>query len=245
MALRNFRTSNPAFTGYFWEDKQRSGSKMSVAGVFIKSMIGIIAIAAITGYLWTLNEDGMPMRWFILGGMLGAIVISVVISVRQHWAHILVPLYIIAKGIFLGGFSAFAHRNYPELPYQAIGVTIVTFFVMLVLYQTRIIVVTKKLKSIIITTVASIMVVYIISWILSFVGIKSYIWGTSWVAIVFNILASIAASFALLLDFDYIERYKNTAPKQKEWIATWGLLATLIWLYVEILRLMQKFAIRF
>lgn len=88
------------------------------------------------------------------------------------------------------------------------------------------------------------MVVYIVSWILSFFGIRSFIWGTSWWAIGFNFLAAIVASFALLLDFDYIERYKNVAPKQKEWLATWGLLATLIWLYVEALRLLQKFAIR-
>jgi uncharacterized YccA/Bax inhibitor family protein len=151
----------------------------------------------------------------------------------------------VAKGIFLGGFSSYAHNNFPELPYQAIGVTIVTFVVMLVLYQLRIIVVTKKLRSVIITATISIMVVYLISFILGFFGIKSYIWGTSWLAIVFNILAAIVASFALLLDFDYIERYKNKAPKYKEWLATWGLLATLIWLYVEVLRLMQKLAIRF
>ena len=116
---------------------------------------------------------------------------------------------------------------------------------MLLLYQFRIIVVTKKLRSIIITVVTSIILVYIVSWILGFFGIETYIWGTSWFAIGFNVLAAIAASFALLLDFDYIERYKNKAPKQKEWLATWGLLATLIWLYVETLRLMQKLAIRF
>lgn len=218
---------------------------MSVAGIFIKSMIGILVIAAITAYLWKLNGNGTPMRWFTLGGMLGAIVMSVLISVRHNWAPFLVPLYIIAKGFFLGGFSAYAHRNFPELPYQAIGVTIVTFFVMLLLYQFRIIVVTKKLRRVVITATVSIMVVYLISWILSFFGIKTYIWGTSWFAIAFNILAAIVASFALLLDFDYIERYKNKAPKQKEWLATWGLLATLIWLYVEVLRLMQKLAIRF
>lgn len=116
---------------------------------------------------------------------------------------------------------------------------------MLLLYQWRVIVVTKKLRSVIITATISIMVVYLISFILGFFGIKSYIWGTSWLAIVFNVLAAIVASFALLLDFDYIERYKNKAPKYKEWLATWGLLATLIWLYVEVLRLMQKLAIRF
>ena len=208
-------------------------------------MLGIIVIAAITAYLWKLNETGVSMRWFTLGGMLGSLITSILISVRQQWATVLVPLYIIAKGFFLGGFSSYAHRNFPELPYQAIGVTIVTFFVMLSLYQLRIIIVTKKLRSVIISATVSIMVVYIISLILNFFGIQPYIWGTSWLAIGFNVLAAIVASFALLLDFDYIERYKNKAPKHKEWIATWGLLATLIWLYIEVLRLMQKLAIRF
>ena len=131
------------------------------------------------------------------------------------------------------------------MPYQAIGVTIVAFLVTLILYQTRIIVVTKKLKSVIITAVSTIFVVYIISFILGFFGIKSFIWGTSWVAIVFNVIAAIVASLSLLLDFDFIERHKNRAPKYKEWLATWGLLVTLVWLYVEILRLMRKLAIRF
>ncbi|NNE31562.1 MAG: Bax inhibitor-1/YccA family protein [Winogradskyella sp.] len=245
MRLSNLKTSNPVFKGYFWEDGKSTKKTMSVFGIFIKSLFGILVIAALTAYLWKLNEAGTPMRWFTLGGMLGAIVISVLISIRQHWAPFLVPLYVIAKGFFLGGFSSYAHRNFPELPYQAIGVTIVTFFVMLLLYQLRIIIVTKKLRSVIITATISIMVVYLISWILSFFGIKSYIWGTSWLAIVFNSIAAIVASFALLLDFDYIERYKDKAPKWKEWLATWGLLATLIWLYIEVLRLLQKFAIRF
>lgn len=245
MSLRNFKTSNPVFNGYFWEDGKSTSKKMTVTGIFLKSIISILVIAGITAYLWKLNEAGMSLRWIRLGGMLGAIVISIIISVRQQWAHVLVPLYVIAKGLFLGGFSAYAHQNFPELPYQAIGVTIVTFFVMLILYQLRIIVVTKKLRSVIITATISIILTYLISWILSFFGIKPYIWGTSWFAIGFNIVAAIVASFALLLDFDYIERYKNKAPKHKEWLATWGLLATLIWLYVEVLRLMQKLAIRF
>jgi len=245
VSLRNFKTSNPVFNGYFWEDGKSTSKKMTVTGIFLKSIISILIIAGITAYLWKLNEAGMSLRWIRLGGMLGAIVISIIISVRQQWAHVLVPLYVIAKGLFLGGFSAYAHQNFPELPYQAIGVTIVTFFVMLILYQLKIIVVTKKLRSVIITATVSIIFTYLISWILSFFGIKPYIWGTSWFAIGFNIVAAIVASFALLLDFDYIERYKNKAPKHKEWLATWGLLATLIWLYVEVLRLMQKLAIRF
>lgn len=245
MRLSNYKTNNPVFSEFFWDEQQNSNKKMSVTGILIKSLCCILTIAAITAYIWKLNENGMPVKWFTLGGMLASIVISIIISVRHHWAPVLVPMYTIAKGVFLGGFSAYAHVHFPEMPYQAIGVTIVTFFIMLLLYQTRVIIVTKKLRSVVITSAISIMAVYLISLVLSFFGIKSYIWGTSWFAIIFNCIAAIVASFALLLDFDYIERYKHKAPKYKEWLATWGLLATLIWLYVEVLRLMQKLAIRF
>ena len=243
--LTNYKTSNPAFSNYFWEDNPNTSKTMSVRGIIIKSMVCILIIALITASIWKLYDNGTNVRWFTIGGMLAAIVISIVISVRQHWAHFLVPLYAVAKGCFLGGFSAFIKAKFPELPFQAIGVTIITFFTILVLYQTRIIIVTKKLRSVIVTAAFSIMIVYLISFILSLFGIKTFIWGTSWVAIVFNIIAAIVAAFTLLLDFDYIEKHKNKANKYKEWIATWGLLVSLVWLYTEILRLMRTFAIKF
>lgn len=245
MNLTNYKTSNPAFNGFFWDDDTNTDKKMTVGGIFIKSMLCILVIAIITGCIWKLHSNGTNVRWFTLGGMLGSIIISIVISVRKHWASFLVPLYTIAKGCFLGGFSAFIKAKFPNLPFQAIGVTIITFFTVLILYQTRIIIVTKKLKSVIITAAASIFLVYIISWILSFFGIKTFIGGISWVAIIFNVVAAIVAAFTLLLDFDYIEKHKNKAPKQKEWIATWGLLVSLVWLYTEILRFMNKMSVKF
>lgn len=245
MKLTNYKTSNPAFTNYFWDGSTQSAKKMSVLGIFLKSMTCIIMIAIITGCVWKLHSEGFDVSWFTLGGMLASIVLSVIISYRHHWAHVLVPLYAIAKGCFLGGFSAFIKAKFPEMPFQAIGITIITFFTILLLYQTRLIIVTKQLRSIIVTAAASIFLVYIISWILSLFGIRSFIWGTSWVAIVFNVIAAIVASFTLLLDFNFIEKRKGKAPKQKEWIATWGLLVSLVWLYTEILRLMNKLAIKF
>lgn len=240
-----YKTSNPAFTNYFWNDDKDSSSKMTVRGILFKSLVSLLIIATITGYVWKLYSEGINIRWFTTGGLIAAIVISIVISVRNHWAHFLVPLYAIAKGFFLGGISSYAHAKFPNLPYQAVGVTIITFLTMLLLYQTRIIVVTKRLRTVIVTAATSIFVIYIISWILSFFGIKSFLWGTSWVAIIFNVIAAIVASFTLLLDFSFIEKQKNRAPKYKEWLATWGLLVSLVWLYVEILRFMQKLAIRF
>ncbi|KJD31076.1 hypothetical protein PK35_16460 [Tamlana nanhaiensis] len=244
MKLLN-KTSNPAFTNYFFDDENRSTKTMTVTGIFIKSLFSIAIIIAVAFGVYKLYSLGYTIKWLSLGGMLAAIVISIVISVRQHWAHILVPLYAVAKGLFLSSLSIYAHNQFPNLPYQAIGITVVTFIVVLLLYQTRIIVVTKKLRSVIITVCTSIFVIYLISWILSFFGVKVFIWGISWPAIIFNIVAAIFAALSLLLDFDYIERYKNKAPKYKEWLATWGLLVTLVWLYAEILRLMRKLSIRF
>lgn len=241
-----YKTSNPAFNNYFWNDSEKSSTKMSVRGIIIKSLVLLAIITSIIAFVWKIHSEGIPVKWFTLGGMLAAIVISILISVRNHWAHFLVPLYAIAKGFFLGGFSSYAHVKFPDLPYQAVGVTVITFFTMLLLYQTRIIVVTKRLRTVIVTAAASIFVIYIVSWILSFFGIHNpFIWGTSWIAIGFNVVAAIVASFTLLLDFDFIENHKNKAPKYKEWLATWGLLVSLIWLYVEILRFLQKLAIRF
>jgi uncharacterized YccA/Bax inhibitor family protein len=245
MSLSNYKTSNPAFTSYFWDKDKQSSAKMTVRGIFIKSLFCILIIAGVTAYVWSLHEQAVDVSWFTYGGIIAAIIISVVISFKQHWAHILVPLYAVAKGCFLGGFSAYIRAKFPEMPYQAIGVTIITFFTMLILYQTRLIVVTKRLRTVIVTSAASIFLVYIVSWILGFFGIKSFIWGTSLVAIVFNCIAAIVAAFTFLLDFNYIERYKGRAPKYKEWFATWGLLVSLVWLYTEILRLMRKLAIRY
>lgn len=240
-----YRSSNPAFNNYFWDDDKKLTSKMSVSGIIVKSLLMLTIIGFMTVGVWRLYNSGTEIKWFITGGLLTAIIIGIVISVRQHWAYFLVPLYAIAKGLFLGGISCYAHAQYPNLPYQAIGVTIITFFTMLILFQTRVIIVTKRFRSVVITAAASIFVVYIISWILEFFGIKTFIWGTSWVAIVFNVIAAIVASLTLLLDFDFIERHKNKAPKKKEWFATWGLLVSLVWLYIEILRFMKKMAIRF
>ena len=218
---------------------------MSVRGILKKSFFMLAIIATITVGIWQLYINGFEIKWFVTGGMLSAIIISIIISVRHQWAHLLVPLYAIAKGIFLGGFTSYIHAKFPNLPYQAIGVTIITFFTMLLLYQSKIIVVTKQFRSIVLTAAASIFLVYLISWILRFFDIKTFIGGISWLAIIFNVVAAIVASLTLFLDFDFIERHKNKAPKQKEWIATWGLLVSLIWLYIEILRFMKKMSIKF
>lgn len=240
-----YKTSNPAFNKFLWDDAKSQSAKMTVRGILVKSLLMLAIIATLIIAIWKLYITGIEIKWLVTGAIIAAIIISIIISVRPHWAHLLVPLYAVAKGVFLGGTTSYTYEKFPNLPYQAIGVTIVTFFTMLLLYQSKIIVVTKQLKSVVITATASIFLVYLISWILSFFDVKTFIGGTSWLAIIFNVVAAIIASLTLLLDFNFIENQKNKAPKQKEWIATWGLLVSIIWLYVEILRFMRSMSIKF
>lgn len=246
MSLLGIKTSNPAFSNYFWNNSKGSTSKMSLSGIILKSVTMLCLVGLTAAYTWKIFFAGTDVKWYTTIGMFVAIVISLVISFKQNLTKYLLPIYALAKGFFLGGISAYAHKRFPGLPLQAIGVTILTFLIMLFLFLTKIIVVTKKFRAVVITASITIFTIYIITWILSFFDIRvPFIYGTSWVAIGFNIIAAIVASLSLLLDFDYIDRYVGKAPKDKEWLATWGFLVTLIWLYVEVLRLLKKLAIRF
>ncbi len=240
-----YRTSNPAFSSYVWKSS-RSTKKMTLNGILLKSLFSILLVGLTTWYVWDLVNKGVNVKWYTSIGLLAAIFFSVLTSFKRKWAPITTPLYALSKGFFLGGISAYAEIRFPGMPMKAVSITILTFLVMLILYKARIVIVTKQFRSVIISATITIMVIYIINWILSIFGLSlPFVWGTSWFAIGFNVIAAIVASFSLLLDFDFIDRKLYKAPKDYEWVATWGLLVTLIWLYVEVLRLLKKLAIRF
>ena len=246
MSLFGLQTSNPAFSNFFWNKSKRATAKMSLGGIVLKTMLMLSLVAITASYTWSIFFEGTSVKWHTTIGMFVAITASLFISFKHNLAKWLLPIYALSKGFFLGGISAYAHKRFPFLPLQAVGITILTFFVMLSLFKSKIIIVTKKFKSVVITASITIFMIYIIGWILSFFGITiEFIWGTSWIAIGFNIIAAVVASLCLLLDFDYINRHIGRAPKEKEWLATWGFLITLIWLYIEVLRLLKKLAIRF
>lgn len=247
MSVFGIKTSNPAFTNYFWKNsKTTHQTKMSLRGIVLKSLAMLCLVMLTAAYTWKIFFEGTDIKWYTSIGLFIAIVASLFISFKNSLAKWLLPIYALAKGFFLGGISAYAHKQFPNLPIQAVGITLITFFVMFLLFITKVIKVTKQFRSVVITASVTIFTIYIISWILSFFGIYvGFIYGTSWFAIGFNIIAAIVASFSLLLDFDYIDRHVGRAPKEKEWVATWGFLITLIWLYVEVLRLLKKLAIRF
>ncbi|WP_430410169.1 Bax inhibitor-1/YccA family protein [Kordia sp.] len=248
MSLFGLSTSNPAFTGYFWNNSEtkKTQGKMTLIGVVLKSVFCLLLVSGAAAITWKLYFSGVDIKWYTTGGIIVAIICSILISVRRKWIAWLTIIYAFAKGLFIGGFSAYMHKSYPNLPIQAIIITFVTFITMLLLFVSKIIKVTQKFRSVVITVTTTIFIIYIVSFILTFFGIQiSFIYNTSWFAIAFNIVAAIFAALSLLLDFDYINRYMGKAHKSYEWFATWGLLVTIIWLYVEVLRLLRKLAIRF
>lgn len=242
----NFTTSNPIFNSFFWRSNYSSSKKMSLNGIIYKSFFCLILTSLSTWYIWNLAEKGISIKWYLYGGMLTAIFLSVLTSYKKRWSPITVPIYALTKGLFLGGVSTYVNKQFYGLPMQAVNITIYTFFIMLILYKWRIVKVTKQLRSVIYIAIATIMTIYIVSFILFFFGITlKLVYGTSYISIGFTILAITVAAFTLLLDFSYIEKNIHKAPKYKEWIATWGILVSLFWLYYEVLRLLKKLAFRF
>jgi uncharacterized YccA/Bax inhibitor family protein len=240
-----YKTSNPVFTNYIWKHSYGT-NKMTINGILLKTLYTLFLVSLTTWYVWNMAKRGESVQYYIYGGMLIALFFSVLTSYKKRWSPVTVPVYALAKGAFLGGISAYADNRFDGLPTQAVKVSIIAFFVMLLLYKLNIVKVTHQFRSVIYSAMATIFTIYLISFILRIFNIHlGIIYGTSWFSIGFTLIAASVASFSLLLDFYFIDKKLYKAPKYMEWVATWGILVSLIWLYVEVLRLMKKLAIRF
>jgi uncharacterized YccA/Bax inhibitor family protein len=152
------------------------------------------------------------------------------------------PFYAVLEGLFLGAISARYAVQYAGLPLQAVGLTFMVFLAMLTVYQTRIIKVTDKLRFGIAAATGGIALFYLLSFVLAMFGVQiPMIHGSGMVGIGFSLIVVGIAALNLVLDFDFIDRgVQAQAPKHMEWYAAFGLLVTLVWLYLEILRLLSK-----
>ena len=181
---------------------------------------------------------------YMLGGMVVGLIVALVTMFKQTWAPMTTPVYALAEGFFLGGISAITQAQFPDVPivFQALGLTFGTAAVMLIAYQTGLIKVTDKLRSCVIAATGAIFLVYLVSMVLNFFNMGvPYIHGSGMVGIGFSLFVVGLAAFNLLLDFDTIEGLSHQrAPKYMEWYGAFSLMVTLVWLYIEILRLLSK-----
>lgn len=187
--------------------------------------------------------SGFPMLAWV--GLIVGIGLTFLLMFRPHLAKFIAPVYAIAQGFFVGAISKSYETFYDGIVVQAAGATIAVFAVMLVLYRTRIIKVTERFRRIVVAATIGIMLFYGVSFLISLfagAGSISFLSSPSLLGIGFSIFVAGLAAFNLALDFDFIERgVEQRLDKNFEWFAAFGLLVTIIWLYLEMLRLLAKF----
>jgi uncharacterized YccA/Bax inhibitor family protein len=179
----------------------------------------------------------------MIGSAILGFIVAMVTIFKPTWAATTAPIYAAVEGVFLGALSSMIEaRGYRGIALQAVSLTMGTLFVMLVLYSTRIIKVTQRLTTGIIAATGAVALLYFVTIILSFFHISvPFIHSAGPIGIAFSLFVVALAAFNLLLDFDYIEKSAaHGAPKSMEWYGAFGLIVTLVWLYLEILRLLQK-----
>jgi len=221
-----------------------AGELMSVEGTINKTAFLLLLVVAGTTWVWTRYfqaQDPAAIMPYLLVGVFGGAVAALATIFVPTWGRITAPLYAAAEGLALGGISAFYEQQLHGIVFQAIGLTFGVLAVMLMLYRSGIIKVTDRFRMIVFAATGGIALFYFVSIVLGFfhVSVPLLYGGTG--AIVFSLVVVVIAALNLALDFDFIARgAEHGAPKVMEWYAAFGLMVTLIWLYLEILRLLAN-----
>lgn len=243
------KSSNPVFRSKTF-DRINTGvysdsGTMTVNGTINKTFITFIILLASASVTWKMafqTEGIASVLPYILVGGIGAFITALVISFKPHIAPFATPIYAILEGLFLGAISAQFSYLYNGIVIQAVALTFLTLFLMLFLYRTGIIKVTNKLRMGIITATGSIFGFYLISILLSMFGVNIPVFSGG-IGILITLVIVVVAALNLVLDFDFIDRASEQgAPKFMEWYGAFGLMVTLVWLYLEMLRLLALIA---
>ena len=224
------------------------GGIMTVAGTASATMMLLVLILASATVTW-LSIDApatgemvqIPFVWVIGGFIIGLIAVMVG-SFKPHLARIAAPIYALAEGVVLGAISRAYSEQYNGIVLQAVGATLGVFVVMLLLYRSRIIKVTDRTRRIVMGAMMGLMAFYLVSFVIGMFGsMPSFISDASPMGIAFSLFVAGLAAFNLALDFDMIEKgVANKLPAHMEWFCALGVVVTLVWLYLEILRLLSK-----
>ena len=215
---------------------------MTIAGTMNKSLILFLLLTAAAMITWWMAANGKSPMVPMIGGAIMGLVLVVIATFKPQLSGYLAPGYAIFEGLFIGGISAIFEIKYPGIVTQAVGATFVTFAICLGLYKFKIVQVTERFKSIVIAATLAIATYYLISWLLSlFTSFTPVHHGNSMWSIGISVFVIVIAAMNLFLDFDQIEDGANRKmPKYMEWYGAMGLMITLVWLYMEFLRLLSK-----
>lgn len=243
------RTSNPALSDKVFRNLAVTDSRMTIEGTVNKSLFLILLVIG-AGYLawmsaypsgWSAEAVPSIPSWY-LPALLGGFVVALIIIFKKTTAPYLAPLYAVLEGAGLGALSAVFEVRYPGIVGQAVMCTFGTLFALLMAYKSQLIKVTENFKLGVVAATGGIAIVYLINFALSFFGKQvPFIHEAGPLGIAISVFITIVAALNLVLDFDFIEKASEQgAPKYMEWYASFGLLVTLVWLYLEFLRLLSK-----
>lgn len=239
------RSNNPVLKDKAFTGELAIGEAMTIQGTVNKTGLLLLFVVVTAAWTWGLSHSETPEAAYpwMLGGLLVGFVTALVTVFKKTWAPISAPIYALCEGLALGGISAIFERAYPGIAIQAVSLTFGVMFVMLLAYKFGIIRATRGFKLGVIAATGAIAVVYLINMVMSlFLHTQmSFLYSSTPLGIGISLVVVIIAALNLILDFDMIENAARMgAPKYMEWYGAFGLMVTLIWLYLEILRLLAK-----
>src|SRR5881296_2802791 len=245
MAL--MRTSNPALNAKTFADLRRdpTAPPMTLEGTVNKAAFLLFLVILPAAWVWSQVRTGFDPAvagpWVLLGAI-GGFIVAIVTVFKKEWSPLTAPAYAALEGLAIGGLSALLETKYPGVVMQAVGLTFATLAAMLLAYRSGLIKATEKFKLGVVAATGAIALYYLVGLGLSVFGVAMpFLQGNSTASIVVSGIIVVVAALNLILDFDFIESGAAAgAPKYMEWYGAFGLMVTLIWLYLEILRLLAK-----
>jgi len=243
--VNKMRTGNPALSAKTFEGLPESSDRMTINGAVNKTAMLLALLLITSAWAWDLfytTQDINAVLPYLWIGTIGGFIVALVTIFKKTWSPITSPIYALLEGLAIGGISAIFEATYPGIVIQAVGLTFGTLLVLLLAYKSGLIKVTENFKLGIVAATGAICLIYILDLVLRFIGLSiPFIHEGGFFGIAFSLFVVAIAAFNLVLDFDFIvQGAENGAPKYMEWYSAFGLLVTLVWLYLEILRLLAK-----
>lgn len=241
------QTSNPVFRNDPFSAARGGVGVMTIGGTVWKTGFLLLLAVATGSITWMqfvargAQGPGAVMP-FVFGAAIVGFIVAIGTSFKPAWSPVLAPVYALIEGVVLGGISAFYNTQYPGIAFAAAGGTAATLAGLLFAYQTGIIRASNNFKRGVIAATMGIALFYVISMVLGMFNVQiPGVFDSGLLGIGFSVFVVIIAALNLVLDFDRIEQgARGGAPKYMEWYGAFGLMVTLIWLYLEILRLLSK-----